>query len=100
MIRTLTCLAAAFFLVAAPAHAQQASRLDEIIKRGSLRGAIYNDRTVFPSGFKPEAAGMLATAANRRLPTSHRANSRYAAWLSAALFLRKVSVSRRSAIVS
>ena len=37
MVRVLWSLAVAFLLVAASAHAQQASRLDEIVKRGSLR---------------------------------------------------------------
>ena len=35
MVRFLSCLTAAF-LVAAAAHAQPASRLDEIIKRGII----------------------------------------------------------------
>src|SRR6202165_3156587 len=43
MIRFFTSLAAAFFLVAASAHAQQASRLDEIMKRGTLRVGMTGD---------------------------------------------------------
>src|SRR5713226_4367206 len=47
MIRFLTCLAAAFFLVAAAAHAEQASRLDEIMKRGTLRVGMTVDYLPF-----------------------------------------------------
>src|SRR5229473_982812 len=43
MIRFLPCLAAAFFLVAAAAHAEQASRLDEIMKLGTLRVGMTGD---------------------------------------------------------
>src|ERR1700726_2096632 len=47
MIRFFTCLAAAFFLVTASAHAQQASRLDEIVKRGTLRVGMTGDYLPF-----------------------------------------------------
>src|ERR1700737_1779414 len=47
MIRFFTCLAAAFFLVTASAHAQQASRLDEIVKRGILRVGMTGDYLPF-----------------------------------------------------
>ena len=47
MLRILSCLAAAFLLVAATAHAQQASRLDEIIKRGTLRVGLTGDYLPF-----------------------------------------------------
>ncbi len=47
MIRTLTCIAAAFFLVVASAHAQQASRLDDIIRRGTLRVGMTGDYLPF-----------------------------------------------------
>src|SRR6266436_2862139 len=47
MIRLFTCLAAALFLVAASAHAQQASRLDDIIKRGTLRVGMTGDYLPF-----------------------------------------------------
>jgi cyclohexadienyl dehydratase len=47
MIRILTGLAAAFFLVAVPAHAQQSSRLDDIVKRGTLRVGMTGDYLPF-----------------------------------------------------
>src|SRR6202158_3591495 len=47
MVLFFTCLAAAFFLVAASAHAQQASRLDEIMKRGTLRVGMTGDYLPF-----------------------------------------------------
>ena len=47
MVRILSCLAAAFLLVAASAHAQQVSRLDEIVKRGSLRVGLTGDYLPF-----------------------------------------------------
>src|SRR6266550_6284592 len=47
MIRLFRCLAAAFFLVAACAHAEQASRLDEIMKRGTLRVGMTGDYQPF-----------------------------------------------------
>ncbi len=47
MVRILTHLAAAFFLVAASAHAQQASRLDDIVKRGALRVGMTGDYLPF-----------------------------------------------------
>jgi cyclohexadienyl dehydratase len=47
MIRVLACLATALFLLAVPAHAQQSSRLDEIIKRGTLRVGMTGDYLPF-----------------------------------------------------
>jgi cyclohexadienyl dehydratase len=47
MVRILAALAAAFFLLAAPVQAQQASRLDEIIKRGTLRVGMTGDYLPF-----------------------------------------------------
>src|SRR3982075_4021354 len=47
MIRFFTCLATAFFLVVASAHAEQASRLDEIMKRGTLRVGMTGDYLPF-----------------------------------------------------
>jgi cyclohexadienyl dehydratase len=48
MVRILTCLAAAFFLVvAATADAQTPSRLDEIVKRGALRVGMTGDYLPF-----------------------------------------------------
>jgi cyclohexadienyl dehydratase len=49
MIRILGCLAAAFLLVAPSAHAQQASRLDDILKRGTLRVGLTGDYLPFSS---------------------------------------------------
>src|SRR6202165_4250421 len=49
MIRFFTSLAAACFLVAASAHAQQPSRLDEIMKRGTLRVGMTGDYSPFSS---------------------------------------------------
>src|SRR5580692_5834836 len=47
MVRILTCLATAFFLSAASAQAQQPSRLDDIVKRGSLRVGMTGDYLPF-----------------------------------------------------
>ncbi len=47
MVRPLSCLIAAFALVAASAHAEQASRLDEIMKRGTLRVGMTGDYLPF-----------------------------------------------------
>src|ERR1019366_9534790 len=47
MIRSLTWLAAAFLLVAVPAQAQQSSRLEDIIKRGTLRVGMTGDYLPF-----------------------------------------------------
>ncbi len=47
MIKTLAGLAAAFFLMAAAAHAQQPSRLDDIVKRGTLRVGMTGDYLPF-----------------------------------------------------
>jgi len=47
MNRFLSCLAAAFVLAATSVHAQQPSRLDEIIKRGSLRVGMTGDYLPF-----------------------------------------------------
>lgn len=49
MVRVLWSLTVAFLLVAASAHAQQASRLDEIVKRGSLRVGLTGDYLPFSS---------------------------------------------------
>ena len=49
MVRRLACLAVAFFLVAGSAHAQQPSRLDEIVKRGTLRVGMTGDYLPFSS---------------------------------------------------
>ena len=47
MVRILTYLAAAFFLVTVSAHAQQPSRLDDIAKRGTLRVGMTGDYLPF-----------------------------------------------------
>jgi cyclohexadienyl dehydratase len=47
MIRVLSCLAALFFLAASPTQAQQPSRLDEIMRRGSLRVGMTGDYLPF-----------------------------------------------------
>ena len=47
MVRVLSCLVAAFFVVTASAQAQQASRLDEILKRGTLRVGMTGDYLPF-----------------------------------------------------
>ena len=49
MPRYLTCLVAALLIAANVAHAQQVSRLDEIIKRGSLRVGMTGDYLPFTS---------------------------------------------------
>ena len=47
MVRVLSCLVAVFFVVAASAQAQQDSRLDEILKRGTLRVGMTGDYLPF-----------------------------------------------------
>ena len=47
MVRVLSSLAVAFLLMAGSAHAQQASRLDDIVKRGSLRVGLTGDYLPF-----------------------------------------------------
>jgi cyclohexadienyl dehydratase len=47
MLRLLSCLAALFFLVASTAHAEQSSRLDLIVKRGTLRVGMTGDYPPF-----------------------------------------------------
>ena len=49
MVRVLSFLAVALLLVTASAQAQQASRLDDIIKRGSLRVGMTGDYLPFSS---------------------------------------------------
>jgi ABC-type amino acid transport substrate-binding protein len=49
MIRMISALAAALLLMAAPAQAQQASRLDGIVKRGTLRVGLTGDYLPFSS---------------------------------------------------
>ena len=82
MVRILSCLAAAFLLVAASAHAQQASRLDDIIKRGSLRVGLTGDYLPFSSldketskfrGFDVDMAEALGKALGVRIEYVHTA---------------------------
>jgi cyclohexadienyl dehydratase len=47
MLRSLATLAAAIFLIATSAQAQQPSRLDDIVKRGSLRVGMTGDYLPF-----------------------------------------------------
>ena len=49
MVRILSFFVAAFLLVAGAAHAQQSSRLDEIVKRGTLRVGLTGDYLPFSS---------------------------------------------------
>jgi cyclohexadienyl dehydratase len=82
MIRILTCLAAAFFLVASPVHSQQASRLDEIMKRGTLRVGLTGDYLPFSSfdaatskfrGFEVDMAEALGKALGVKVEYVHTA---------------------------
>jgi cyclohexadienyl dehydratase len=81
MIRILSCLAA-IFLVAASAHAQQASRLDEIVKRGTLRVGLTGDYLPFSSydketskfrGFDVDMAESLGKALGVKVEYVHTA---------------------------
>jgi cyclohexadienyl dehydratase len=47
MLRILPRLTAAFFLAAASVHAQPSSRLDDIVKRGTLRVGMTGDYLPF-----------------------------------------------------
>jgi cyclohexadienyl dehydratase len=49
MLRSLAALAAAIFLIASSAQAQQPSRLDDIVKRGTLRVGMTGDYLPFTS---------------------------------------------------
>src|SRR5665213_4601460 len=49
MLKILTALAFTLFLVSTSAHAQQASRLDDILKRGTLRVGMTGDYLPFTS---------------------------------------------------
>jgi cyclohexadienyl dehydratase len=73
MLRFLTCLAAAIVLATNSAHAQQASRLDDIIKRGTLRVGMTGDYAPFSlydsasgkfRGFDVDMAEALGKALN------------------------------------
>jgi cyclohexadienyl dehydratase len=49
MLKTLSALAFTFLLTATSAYAQQLSRLDDIIKRGTLRVGMTGDYLPFTS---------------------------------------------------
>jgi cyclohexadienyl dehydratase len=81
MLRILCCLAAAFYFVAT-AHAQQVSRLDEIIKRGTLRVGMTGDYLPFSSlekatdafrGFDVDMAEQLGKALGVKVEYVHTA---------------------------
>ena len=81
MVRLLSCLTA-FLLVAASAHAQQASRLDEIMKRGTLRVGLTGDYLPFSSfdkttstfrGFDVDMAEQLGKALGVKVEYVHTA---------------------------
>ena len=82
MLRTLAALAASLFLLCAPAQAQQPSRLDDIIKRGSLRVGMTGDYLPFTSldkttqkfrGFDVDMAEALGKALGVRIEYVHTA---------------------------
>ena len=82
MVRVLWSVAVAFLLVAASAHAQQASRLDEIVKRGSLRVGLTGDYLPFSSldketskfrGFDVDMAEALGKALGVKVDYVHTA---------------------------
>ena len=43
---------------------QGASLADAVLNRAKLSGAKYGDRTIFPRGFSPHAAGMIEEVAD------------------------------------
>jgi cyclohexadienyl dehydratase len=76
MVRLLCCLVTVFFLVTGSAYAQQTSRLDEIIKRGTLRIGMTGDDLPFTyfdkdtskfRGFDVDMAEMLGKALGVRI---------------------------------
>jgi cyclohexadienyl dehydratase len=81
--RILNLLAAAFFLMAGPAHAeQQPSRLDDIVKRGTLRVGLTGDYMPFSSfdavtskfrGFDVDMAEALGKALGVKVEYVHTA---------------------------
>jgi len=82
MVRFLSCLTAALFLAVASAHAQPASRLDEIMKRGTLRVGLTGDYLPFSSfdpatskfrGFDVDMAEALGKALGVRIEYVHTA---------------------------
>jgi cyclohexadienyl dehydratase len=82
MIRVLTCFVAVFFLIAGSAHAQQSSRLDEIVKRGTLRVGLTGDYLPFSfldkttskfRGFDVDMAESLGKALSVKVEYVHTA---------------------------
>ncbi|MGA2292293.1 transporter substrate-binding domain-containing protein [Bradyrhizobium sp.] len=82
MLRILRCLTAAFSLFVATAHAQQVSRLDEIITRGTLRVGMTGDYLPFSSlekatdvfrGFDVDMAEQLGKALGVKVEYVHTA---------------------------
>jgi cyclohexadienyl dehydratase len=82
MFRILTCLAAAVFLVASSARAQQPSRLDDIVKRGTLRVGMTGDYLPFTyldkatskfRGFDVDMAEALGEALGAKVEYIHTA---------------------------
>jgi cyclohexadienyl dehydratase len=82
MIRLLAGLAVMMSLLTAPAQAQQASRLDDIIKRGTLRVGLTGDYLPFSSfdkataqfkGFDVDMAEALGKALGVRIDYVHTA---------------------------
>jgi cyclohexadienyl dehydratase len=76
MARILSCLIAAVFLIAVSAQAQQAARLDDILKRGTLRVGMTGDYLPFThfdeattkfSGFDVDMAEALGKALGVRV---------------------------------
>jgi cyclohexadienyl dehydratase len=76
MLRSLAALAAAIFLIAASAQAQQPSRLDDIVKRGTLRVGMTGDYLPFSDldkttqkfrGFDVDMAEALGKALGGRI---------------------------------
>jgi cyclohexadienyl dehydratase len=82
MLRFLSCAVAGFCLVTASAQAQQASRLDEIVQRGTLRVGLTGDYLPFSSfdkttskfrGFDVDMAEALGKALGVKVEYIHTA---------------------------
>src|SRR5512136_2681398 len=82
MVRILSCLIAIVILVAPATHAQQISRLDAIVKRGTLRVGMTGDYLPFSyfdkttstfKGFDVDMAEALARALGVKVEYVHTA---------------------------